>query len=228
MSARNMEWIEISPDKLKIMMSPSDMKRYDLDPDRLDGADEQTRRTFRKIFEDAGRYSGFDAEDKRLFVQLYTSRDGGCEIFVSRLEKNHAVPSPEDALLRRLFDQPDRLAPDTSVTSVALSPLPCRTLAFSFDGLDPLLKACRRLQSTAHTKAPLIQSASVYIDNTAPTRPYYLLLTVADRDFFKLPDAYAFLSEYGERQSPRKLSTYLCEHGTALCKENAVQLLGRL
>lgn len=111
-----MELIVITPTKLKIMLTPPDMKRYDLTPARMDCADEETRRSFRRIFDDARTEVGFDTAGERLFVQLFSSRGGGCEIFVTKLGAGDGVPGagdeqrnashdrvPEDVLLRRVF-----------------------------------------------------------------------------------------------------------------------------
>lgn len=91
-----MELIVITPTKLKIMLTPPDMKRYDLSPTRMDCADEETRRSFRRIFNDARTQIGFDTTGERLFVQLYTSRGGGCEIFVTKLGEGDGAQSRTD------------------------------------------------------------------------------------------------------------------------------------
>lgn len=80
-----MELIKISASKLKIMLSVPDMQKYDLEADSIDCADERTREAFRHIFDDAGAQVDFRTEGERLFIQLYTSRGGGCEIFVTKL-----------------------------------------------------------------------------------------------------------------------------------------------
>lgn len=87
-----MEWIVINESKLKIMLSAPDMRHYELSTERMDAADEDTRRAFRHIFDDARAEIGFDTTGERLFVQLYTSKEGGCEIFVTKLGEPSAVP----------------------------------------------------------------------------------------------------------------------------------------
>jgi negative regulator of genetic competence, sporulation and motility len=104
-----MELIVINQSKLKIMLTVPDMQRYELAPGHLDCADAKTRRSFRRIFDDVRMQTGFDTAGERLLVQLYTSRSGGCEIFVTKLgmrEKEEDPPTltgPEQALLRRVF-----------------------------------------------------------------------------------------------------------------------------
>ncbi len=80
-----MELIVISESKLKIMLTAPDMAYYELESARMDCADAHTRAAFRHIFDDARAEIGFDTEGERLFVQLYASREGGCEIFVTKL-----------------------------------------------------------------------------------------------------------------------------------------------
>ncbi len=80
-----MELIIIDEKKMKIMLTAPDLRHYELRAERMDCADEQTRRAFRHIFDDARSQTGFDTTGERLFVQLYTSKSGGCEIFVTKL-----------------------------------------------------------------------------------------------------------------------------------------------
>ncbi len=80
-----MELIIIDESRLKIMLTQTDMCHYDLPAERITTAGASTRRAFRHIFDDARERIGFDTTGERLFVQLYTSRGGGCEIFVTKL-----------------------------------------------------------------------------------------------------------------------------------------------
>ncbi len=53
------------------------------------------------------RRPAFETEGARLLIQLYASRTGGCEIFVTKLgdqnAETEALSAPEEALLRRVF-----------------------------------------------------------------------------------------------------------------------------
>ena len=92
-----MELIVISESKIKIMLTEPDMQYYRLNASNMNCADVCTQAAFRHIFEDAHREVGFDTEGKRLFIQLYTSIEGGCEIFVTKLDKH--TQSEEDVRL---------------------------------------------------------------------------------------------------------------------------------
>ncbi len=89
-----METIRISNDRLKIMLSPEDMARYQLDRSSLDYDSEQTRKILRRILEEVGRDVDFDAVPGRLYLQIYESRAGGCEMFVTRLDQEIVEEEP--------------------------------------------------------------------------------------------------------------------------------------
>ena len=55
-----------------------------------------------------------------------------------------------------------------------------------------------------------------------------LFLRVPDTTFFRLPLAFAFLTEYGQETDAAHLSDYLSEHGAPLCECGAVGELGKL
>ena len=117
-----MELIVISPTRLKIMLTEPDMRRYALSADTAGCADGETRRSLRRLFDDARKETGFETEGARLLIQLYASRTGGCEIFVTKLgdqnAETEALSAPEEALLRRVFGN----APSGSGEGRAVSP----------------------------------------------------------------------------------------------------------
>ena len=121
-----MELIVISPTRLKIMLTEPDMRRYALSADTAGCADGETRRSLRRLFDDARKETGFETEGARLLIQLYASRTGGCEIFVTKLgdqnAETEALSAPEEALLRRVFGN----APSGSGEGRAVSPEPAR------------------------------------------------------------------------------------------------------
>ncbi len=76
-----MELILISNSKLKIMLSAEDMKKYNIECD----GESALRRGFKPVLERAHDDCGFDIESGRLLVQVFPSRGGGCEMFVTRV-----------------------------------------------------------------------------------------------------------------------------------------------
>ncbi|MCQ2430139.1 MAG: adaptor protein MecA [Clostridia bacterium] len=232
-----MEMIVISPSKLKIMLTPPDMQRYDLPSEALDCTDESTRRTFRRIIEDARAETGFETAGQQLFIQLYTSRDGGCELFVTKLGRaadtagaaDKPDEMPEQALLRKVF-----AVEVTSPSAGGGSALPLkrppavpepsaagtRPAALLFSSSDDLLAACARLLTMGYR-----QESRAYILDGGQ---WCLLLRVPDTSFFRLPAPFGFLSEYGTEADASVLSPYVCEHGRPVCTSHAVETLGML
>lgn len=235
-----MELIVISPTRLKIMLTEPDMRRYALSADTAGCADGETRRSLRRLFDDARKETGFETEGARLLIQLYASRTGGCEIFVTKLgdqnAETEALSAPEEALLRRVFGN----APSGSGEGRAVSPEPARLTsscptcvgvpaptetatrrtALLLPDTETLLRVCRRLSGLGYA-----QESSAYILDGGEC---CLFLRVPDTTFFRLPLAFAFLTEYGQETDAAHLSNYLSEHGAPLCECGAVGELGKL
>lgn len=230
-----MELIVISPTRLKIMLTEPDMRRYDLSADTADCAGGGTRQALRRLFDDARRETGFETEGARLLIQMYASRAGGCEIFVTKLGDGNpdadALSAPEEALLRRVFgDTPPETGGEGNAPSGASAPVcvrapvpsepATRPVAVLLPDTDTLLRVCRRLSGIGYA-----QESSAYILDGGEC---CLLLRVPDTAFFRLPLAYAFLTEYGQEADAAQLSDYLTEHGDPLCGHGAVGTLGAL
>lgn len=116
-----MELILISDSKLKIMLTHEDMRRYELDTKSCRGDDRETRKAFRSILDEVKHQTGFDAASDRVFIQMYPSKEGGCELFVTKL----GLLCPD----READDRPTRHA-------------------YVFGRLEDLLSVCRRLRQT--------------------------------------------------------------------------------
>ena len=239
-----MELIVISESKLKIMLSAPDMAHYELESSRMDCADAHTRAAFRHIFDDARAEIGFDTEGERLFVQLYASREGGCEIFVTKLGNEElaapaetggailpaafpnlpAAAGEEDRgeleLLRRVYGDWEEEDMAYGQTDRASSP---RQAALVFEDLSVLLTVCRRLLREGYRGR-----SGIYIIESARETVWYLLLEIPDRILFRLPRRLAFLTEYGREVPAAGLGSYLAEYGRCICEGNGVEILGRL
>ncbi len=83
-----MEIIKINCEKVKISLSQADMENLQINCDMLDGIDIKGKQAFNKILDEAKEICGFSTYGKRIFVQLFPSKDGGCEMFVTRLSDN--------------------------------------------------------------------------------------------------------------------------------------------
>lgn len=103
-----MELIKISNEKLKITLSPEDMAEYGINCDTADYGRTETRRAFWHLLDEVKHKTGFDSASDRVYIQLYPSRDGGCEMFVTKLaDRAEQAPLASGSAARRAFIFPD-------------------------------------------------------------------------------------------------------------------------
>ena len=77
-----MEFMKIGHDSLKITMSAKEAKMYDLDEDStLDS--EEMKSTFTKLLLRAKKEIGYKYAGERVVAEIFSSKNGGCEIFLS-------------------------------------------------------------------------------------------------------------------------------------------------
>ena len=93
-----MEILVISESKLKIMLEKEDMEKYGLFGSELNYDDPPTRRRLLSILDAAKAECGFDTAAQKLLVQLYPSKDGGSEMFVTKLGP---LPASAEQSLKR-------------------------------------------------------------------------------------------------------------------------------
>ncbi len=158
-----MELILINENKLKIMMSGSDMSDYSLDIDRLESESAEAREIFWSILDKAKEQTGFSAEKGRVFVQLYPSAKGGCEMYVTKLKAR------------------EKRTPEAS-GSISAGKRKC---AYSFDSLDSLLCVCRRLFDIGYSddSSAWYYSGRYFLTLTEPEENAYIQLS--DRTFIR-------------------------------------------
>ena len=75
----------ISDNKLKVMLCEEDLKGFQLKADQLDYSNTDTKRMFWDVLSKAKHQTGFDTDGQRVLVQLYPSKEGGCEMFVTKI-----------------------------------------------------------------------------------------------------------------------------------------------
>ena len=208
-----MELIRISKKKLKIMLTPTDMCHFELDPDSFAENSAEMHRTFRLLLDEVRKQTDFDADDRRISVQYFPSREGGCEMFISNLQGDEQ-PSATAKALNPIPKIPLQLQPVKRNGSFR------RECAYRFDSLQSLLSACQRL-----LKIGYLCESNAYRDEK---NSYFLLLTVASQSPFSLPDELDFLVEYGSVQNASALILYIREHATLIRSPDAIAVLGNL
>ncbi|MBR3423091.1 MAG: hypothetical protein IKN50_00175 [Clostridia bacterium] len=82
-----MECIRISDSKIKLTLGPDEVEKYDFEP--VKNGEERTGGSFlsgfRRILRDVRRDTGFDAGGKRVLVRYFYGKDGGCEMYITKL-----------------------------------------------------------------------------------------------------------------------------------------------
>ncbi|MBQ4194284.1 MAG: hypothetical protein II650_08495 [Clostridia bacterium] len=140
-----MELIVISDSQIKLSLSSDEWRQYR----------GSTGEVLRGIIGDAERRYGIAPMDGRIYVQMYPSRAGGCELFVTRLGAS-SLPSPLPDVER-------------TVTEWRLTSLPERKYAYSFPDIGGLLGCCADL-----SRGEYRGESAAFVDRWR--RIYYLLL----------------------------------------------------
>lgn len=133
-----MELILISETKLKIMLSADDMKLYDIDCDTIDYDDKISRRAFWDILSEARERTGFDASSDKVFVQVYPSKEGGCEMFVTKINSHNTKG--------RSFEPYDEQRPVRKNMKKCI---------YQFDSMDSLISSCCAMKSSGFSGVSL-------------------------------------------------------------------------
>ena len=197
-----MEWIRISQNKLKIMLSAEDTSRYALNCRDADYADALTREAFRDILNDVQGASGFDTSEDKIYIQMYPSKEGGCELFVTKMGLLLGDPEPvakgAEAQTKRTFFKRKRSA-------------------FRFERLEHLTALCRRLHSL-----PFGGESEVWQDEH---NGWWLLLTECEATLAE--KMIGFLREYGKSYPFEDVRSYLPEHAKQICASEAVDTFAR-
>ncbi len=215
-----MELILISDSKLKITLTSDDMAQYELDCDTMDYDNTDTRRAFREIFEHVRDITGFDTAGDRLFIQLYPSREGGCEMYITKLGMICAEKREGERTRPSLPRSTQENSP-----SPALCPAPRgsgerdRLGAYRFETMEDLLRVCRQLAGQGYAS-----HSSAYRDER---NRYFLLLRERAGAFGILCGEYSFITEFGTPENAEFIRLYISEHGFPICEGNAVNTLSR-
>lgn len=198
-----MELILISSTKLKVMLSADDMKKFDFDPKCC--TDISGRAAFRSILKEARDKCGFDAIGEKVFVQYYPEKQGGCEMFVTKLSDTEKTSQSgvENQLKNKSRGQ-GRYGSEYII--------------YSFGEMSGLLNTCARLSFSGYCgKSSAYKISEKPLSDKQIAGKYYLLLEKEN----------LFAGEnYGIRCSDSYYYV-LKEHGNLICGD-AVDTLGKL
>ena len=129
-----MELILISDTKLKVMLSAVDMQKYELDNNTIDYDNTETRRAFWQILDEAKHKTGFDAASDKVFIQVYPSRGGGCEMYVTKLTAQKNVDTDQGVQKKNTY----------SLTRG-------KTSIYRFDEIGHVIAVCKRLSDFGYS-----------------------------------------------------------------------------
>ena len=200
-----MEWIRISANKLKIMLTAEDARHYDLDCRESTFSDTATRTVFREILSDVYRETGFEASAEKTYIQMYPSKEGGCELFITKT--GLVLTSEEEKSPRTVAKYIPRLSSRQRNC----------TLAYLFGELAHLLIGCRALQRESNAL-----TSDAYHDDKGQW-----WLTITPQEGFQ-NSRLAPLDDLGRRVPFENAQIFLLEHATKICSENALDTLGAL
>jgi negative regulator of genetic competence, sporulation and motility len=170
------------------------MMHYAINSDLLNYENTETRRAVWQILDEAKQQTGFDAASDRVLIQVYPSRAGGCEMYVTKVPL--PLPHPTEGEDMRTHEG--------------------RWEIYYFKDLTCLLQACQQL----NIRTTLRESAAY----ASCDGGYYLLLRdeAADSLLGAAP-AYNPAEEFGERlKCTAARIAYIKEHATCLCEKDAV------
>ena len=204
-----MEFIIISESKLKIMLSQKDLDKYNIDGENFSICNDTQRHAFRHVLNDACKQSGFEGNTSRLMVQMYPSKRGGCEIFVTKLDI---------ADQRTRSEQKKRKDTQT----IICDPEESGVLCYSFSEFSHLNTVCKQLKQSLYCG-----TSKAYADRSGA---YYLILEPCDCQNAspKQYSALSFIDEFAKRSDPGRAIAYIEEHGKVICREDAVEKIGSL
>ena len=192
-----MELILISSNKLKIILTKEEMKKYKLSAD-TDVSHIYEKKQFCVLLDEVKKRSGFDIMSDSIYVELFESLRGGCEIFITRegLSKSKHLPQPK--FKKEMIE--------TIIT-------------YKFARAEDLILAAKRLSTT-----PIVFESRLFSDEN---ESFYLFLTSKEgysADSLPL----IFLEEYGTKVKSSDIRLHLDEHGHDLISKNAVNVLAQL
>ncbi len=195
-----MEHIMISPGKMKLMLTKSDLDRYDIDCTSLEREDTAARKAFRELLDDVKRFSGFDALEDKVFIQLYPSKDGGAEIYITKLTAKRDEPTLTDG------------------SSVRVGAV------YGFSTLGDMMNACSRFSSEdIPDKSSGWYGEGKYFLITESVLPYGDFIRGRKND-----KSLEFIGDYGKIIDRQEAEFYVKEHCLCFCEKNAVKMLGSM
>lgn len=190
-----LELIMINSDKIKIMLTHEDMTKYNINMLSQTHTGNAIKEAFYEVLSDIKSRTGFDTLSKKNILQVYPSRDGGCEVYITKTVRD--------------IKQNDNLPLTGQIKHIYQHTI------FCFEKAEDLIDGCRILRINGYNK-----KSRLYIYSDL----YYLVLELEMKSPNK-SDELTFLLDFAKRYNSESGEAFLKEHGRLLIKENAVKLL---
>lgn len=202
-----MELIVINQEKLKIILTPDDMFKYNITPEELDYNKVTTKHILWDLLEKAQKEKGFDADKSKLYVQIYPSKDGGCEMYITKFNGRTSQCINKNIYSKERIDHYED--------------------CFLYLNFNNLYKLCKRIVSEnikLDTKL-YYNSDGLYVLVLCKKKhlPNYI---ASKENKYCIP---AYLSEYGVIHSfTEKSQYYMDEHFKTISEKNAVEIVSSI
>ena len=194
------EFLPIGDAKLKIVLNSKDLSEYKLDLSSVDGGGEGAKRGIWQILDCARDRVGFDPCGDKILIQFYPTKEGGCEIFVTKLG----------------------ILPDASAKLVAKSErvtmISRKRNFYRFEAFEDLSAACREIERKTRRPPP---ESDVYFDGS----DFYLAIN--EYGIGGESCEYPCIFEFGNAVTSER-GIHLTEHCEILIEKNAVKVLSEL
>ena len=196
----SLEFLLIGESKIKIVLNREEAERHKLDAAVPDISGPGARRSFWRILDMARAEVGFDPAGDKILIQLYPLKNGGCEIFVTKL----GILSEASA---RLVSRSDRIAMLSRKISL-----------YSFDSLEDIISASRAVKKQSQDMKLV---SDVYTENDK----YYLAIEEYGKG--GEPIEFPCILEFGSVITA-DLSSYIREHSDRLTDGDGIDRFSSL
>ncbi len=210
-----MELILISESKLKIMLTADDMEDYEISNELMTYACKDTRKMFGKILEEARAKTGFDCTSGKLFIQVYPSKNGGCEVYVTSDMEESAKEQPKAEKKTKEKSTQPKLKKEYCV--------------FVFGIISDVVASCDILKKSGYQN-----ESALYFEKIGENiSKYYLVLQEEVPQYQqnrrkKAPTKCDLANEYGKRLENKESIFYIKEHAKCIVCKNAVEIMSKL
>ena len=201
----------IREDKLKVLLTPFDMMKYELTCEKLDYDNTETRKAIWSILDFAKQETGFDAAIGKIRIEVYPEKSGGCAIYITKLRSSD-LPSHEP-----MNETIAKATPASGKT----------TVVYQFKETDSLIRVCRFLSHRGYQ-----DESRAFFETLEKGEVRYFLEIRESASASLKKTRYLkenlFIEEFGEKLESEESVFYLHERTFPICTDNAVQTLATL